>query len=978
MKFEIAFCTPGMPFNGRTVHEQSLGGSETAAYYVAREMSRRGHHVTAFTNTEKPGDYDGVLYRTMQEFDPWVKYYPHDVLVAQRQPQLVSFHSASKLKLLWCHDLPHAALRDQFTACLWGIDKIAVVSEFMKKRYMSVYDLPEEFFFVAENAVDLDVIRNVGEPPQRDPYALLFIGRPERGLDKIVKDIFPKLLERDSRYTLHIAGYDNPVDHLQGFYQGLGQVCQQFGDKAVSHGFLSKPDLYRLMKSCGCYVYPQPSDIMPDFKEVSCIAAMEARACGLPFVGMARGALPETLESNNGALLCSEPYDTETFLNVVHGVCTAHDVDQPDYAPEWSRDWKQVAEAWDEMLHKQFEQRTDLSISANARRLMHHFNRHSDVQALREVRDRASANDRPLADKLLEPYAFTETQDRVREYYLEQGTRQRASFLLPNFKRGIFSNEYLARTREQRFIEVHEMLRALTEKGQRIKVLDYGCGHGWAALFFALNNPALEIVGYDIDPGACAFAAKLAAQAGVEDRVKFVHTRNELERDAAECTYVLLMDVIEHMLYPLTELEDVERMVPVGTPVLVTTPFGPVEYGSDNWREGRQHLWHFELDDIRDIFKEKDGYGTQATPEGANPFLYSLVGYYKTIYRTDGKPYGTIDLDRKLAKQSPRQAVSVNIIGGERVEQTLLWCLEPWRWVADEILIGNTGGKLSELAKQMIGTFPQARIVPAPDPLTEGFDEARNAVLSAVDADWVFWVDTDEKAIGACHISKYLRRNVFDGYAINQHHFSVDHQHTPDMPVRLFRIDSNMRFYGSVHEHPEEGMNNPPRRCIALQDVHIMHVGYENEATRQQRFARNLPLLEMSFRKYPDRFLNYHFFCRDNMLMVRYLLEQSGGQLTEECLRRAQEVVDCYRKHFLGKARKLFRIETEQYYHHACAVLNGQWRAVVDVRVERSGIGNVGDDPRAKVFLGMDDIKGEIFAQLNTCAEHLTKDGWNG
>ncbi|NIP53385.1 MAG: hypothetical protein GWO26_15640, partial [Phycisphaerae bacterium] len=111
---------------------------------------------------------------------------------------------------------------------------------------------------------------------------------------------------------------------------------------------------------------------------------------------------------------------------------------------------------------------------------------------------------------------------------------------------------------------------------------------------------------------------------------------------------------------PCAELDHIEGMVPNNTQMLITTPFGPVEYGSDNWQHGRQHLWHFELDDIRDIFNQKPEFGTQATPEGANPYVYELVGYYKTIYRTDGKPYGQIDWDRKLRKQSPRETLSVN------------------------------------------------------------------------------------------------------------------------------------------------------------------------------------------------------------------------------------------------------------------------------------------------------------------------------
>ena len=59
----IAMAVPGMPFNGETIpNGQSLGGSESAGYYMARELVKRGHKVIVFTNSEKGGTWDGVTY----------------------------------------------------------------------------------------------------------------------------------------------------------------------------------------------------------------------------------------------------------------------------------------------------------------------------------------------------------------------------------------------------------------------------------------------------------------------------------------------------------------------------------------------------------------------------------------------------------------------------------------------------------------------------------------------------------------------------------------------------------------------------------------------------------------------------------------------------------------------------------------------------------------------------------------------------
>src|SRR5215469_16772456 len=40
--------------------EQPLGGSQSAAIYLARELAARGHDVTLLNNTTRPGTYDGI------------------------------------------------------------------------------------------------------------------------------------------------------------------------------------------------------------------------------------------------------------------------------------------------------------------------------------------------------------------------------------------------------------------------------------------------------------------------------------------------------------------------------------------------------------------------------------------------------------------------------------------------------------------------------------------------------------------------------------------------------------------------------------------------------------------------------------------------------------------------------------------------------------------------------------------------------
>ena len=83
----------GLPFNGDTIKDRSLGGSETAAYYMAKQLAAEGHRVTLFTNTDQGGSYDGVSYvpagrvteqRPLgEQFHYYAEGTPHDVLIIQ-------------------------------------------------------------------------------------------------------------------------------------------------------------------------------------------------------------------------------------------------------------------------------------------------------------------------------------------------------------------------------------------------------------------------------------------------------------------------------------------------------------------------------------------------------------------------------------------------------------------------------------------------------------------------------------------------------------------------------------------------------------------------------------------------------------------------------------------------------------------------------------------------------------------------------
>jgi 2-polyprenyl-3-methyl-5-hydroxy-6-metoxy-1,4-benzoquinol methylase len=103
--------------------------------------------------------------------------------------------------------------------------------------------------------------------------------------------------------------------------------------------------------------------------------------------------------------------------------------------------------------------------------------------------------------------------------YPEYGADARLA--IANFNRPMFVNDLASW-----FAAVPEVEARLAAEGAR--VLDVGCGIGWSSISLAKAFPSLRVDGIDSDEASIAEGRRLAAEAGVADRVRFQVT------DAAE------------------------------------------------------------------------------------------------------------------------------------------------------------------------------------------------------------------------------------------------------------------------------------------------------------------------------------------------------------------------------------------------------------------------------------------------------------
>jgi glycosyltransferase involved in cell wall biosynthesis len=524
--FDVSILVPGLAVEWDTLETKSLGGSESAGLYMARALSIEGARVTVFCNSAATWvDGKGVRYVPAREWAAVAKAMPHDVCIVQRAMEAFGQRTNARLNLLWCHDLALGRQERALRGLLWNVDGIIVVSKYMAEQYKEVYGISEEALLVSRNGVDVSLVQALrSEGIRRDRNKLMFCARPERGLDVLLEHVMPKLLAAEKDLKLYVAGYDNQVPDWQDFYARCKASAARLGDRVVHLGCLSKPELYRHYLSARAYVYPTPSAVLPGFREVSCISAMECQAAGLPIVTTALGALPETIAAGAGALVQGDPSSetdlpryvdqfADAVLQLVRDDGAWSAACESAQARGEQLEWSAVARTWLAEFERMIRERNDSS-----ERLARHFWRASDAVAEEQIG------------------RFEEPKNRVEGEAQAPALDDETLPLLESWLR--------------------------TRATEIASVLDYGCAGGACAGALAKRFHPLRVL--------C-----------IED-----FDRCPIEAAPFDCA--LVRDVLQRVPEPWALLERVEGLVRQGGTVYVAVPYGPPEMHATDRRRPRK------------------------------------------------------------------------------------------------------------------------------------------------------------------------------------------------------------------------------------------------------------------------------------------------------------------------------------------------------------------------------------------------------
>jgi len=905
-QLSILMAVGGMPFDGETDRKRDLGGSESAAIALSRAMAKRGHSVTVFSNLpDKPGKFDGVSYLPIDQYARYAASTPHDVSIVQREPSAFNMAFQSKLNVLWCHDLGLKRYHVPFRSSLWNVDYVVPVSHWHGRQLCEVYDLPAELIVPMNNGIEYNLIRKtVDKKTKRDPNALVYASRPERGLDVLLQSVFPKLLERNPNLVLYVAGYANTTSEMEGFYRHCHQLMEKFGDHVKYLGALTKAELYKLYSRASAYVY-----VSRNFREVSCISLLESAASGLPVIATTLGALPETASRIDGATRLVEhpgheatPEFINRFVNeawdVLSNPTTLMAMSIKGATEAASCSWDVIAEEWENFLLGAIELR-----SKDMLRLARHQWRLGDIRGVNRVLP------------ALTPDEYTA------------------------FRHGA---EIAVMDADKPPMPPQSVINALCNVADSLK--------------------PKTILG--LGPHGAEVAQAVAQAIGA----------NHIDEGPADL--VIGVETLDCASDPSAHIAEAQTLVKTDGHVCFVTASPGVQQDRLHNGQKRAKRWVFDNHDLKELFKDRLDLLAMVI-EGGLLSAYDgrpLAWQLHCFQRSDAK-IGQINTARRLWLQSPQLSLTGAMIVKDG-EGLLTRCLKSIAPYCDELVIEDTGS--TDTTPDILlrfGVEPGKGL----NPLDVGFDAARNKGLERATGDVILWVDDDEELLDAKALPKYLRWSMYNGCAIQQHHFSAvpPNAFKPDLPVRLFRRtwlngkNTGIRFIGRVHEHPESGMNQSVGQSIVLSDVHIAHDGYLTESTRRGRFDRNIALMLRDRAAYPDRVLGKFLMLRDWIHLARYDSEQNGGALTPSAVQYLEAAIEGYRRDFLGGMHQM-AVDGLPYYNEALQILRRGFEVQIVLR-----IGGIDGQPRELTYSGRVLNEEDLQKMLSNSARELSA-VWQG
>jgi glycosyltransferase involved in cell wall biosynthesis len=196
----------------------------------------------------------------------------------------------TKVRLLWCHDMPEDPMYDHLKNGGWRrFHRIVFVSNWQMQGFIARFGIPWSRCLVLQNAIDPVKAESPGlfdDPPKN--VRLIYTPTPHRGLN-ILLGAFGKVAETDKDVHLDVFssfglyGWPDQDKNFQLIFDKLDEHPQ-----ITRHGTVPNEEVRKALAESHVFAYPST------WPETSCRCLIEAMSAGLICVHSNLAALPET------------------------------------------------------------------------------------------------------------------------------------------------------------------------------------------------------------------------------------------------------------------------------------------------------------------------------------------------------------------------------------------------------------------------------------------------------------------------------------------------------------------------------------------------------------------------------------------------------------------------------------------------------------------------------------------------------------
>lgn len=279
----IVIVELGIPFDGRSLERDPLGGVESAVILLAEALAARGHRTTAVVRTGSALEHNGVGWLPPRA----AGLRDVDLMVASRAPRLFALAPGARRRVLWLHGPANYLRKPRH---LWPLLRHRPFAVTLSRYHRSTlrWWMP----ISGEGLVPLapePVFMTAGTATAAPGPRAVFLSNPERSLDWLLELWADHVRPAVPNAELHLFVGPQTYGGLRAERMAplLARARALGADGVILRDPLPKSQLANELRQARVMLY------RGDPGETFCLAAAAAQAMGVPLVTAGIGALIE-------------------------------------------------------------------------------------------------------------------------------------------------------------------------------------------------------------------------------------------------------------------------------------------------------------------------------------------------------------------------------------------------------------------------------------------------------------------------------------------------------------------------------------------------------------------------------------------------------------------------------------------------------------------------------------------------------------